>query len=72
MLLPLGNSSHSTLKICICMSIVKLQDGVIMDCCIRKEYKKIIQKKREQCWKCGLGLRHAGLPQEGDSTEDSW
>lgn len=40
--------------------------------CIRKRYKKKIQKMREQCWKFGLDLRYAGPSQDEASTEDSW
>lgn len=38
---------------------------------MRKEYKKIIQMIRKQCWNCDLDLRQGGPPQGGARIKDS-
>ena len=61
-LLPLGNSHHSTLKINIWTSIVELQarkdDGLLYK--ERTKENNSNDKGTIQCWNCGLDLRHAG------------
>lgn len=38
---------------------------------MRKEYKKIIQMIRKQCWNCDLDLRQGDPPQGGARIKDS-